>query len=69
MKLRARLLRVVTGGCGPATKATLRGIARAHGLEEEFDDTFGAMLVAGQLVMFGDKRGARYGVSKRRQAA
>jgi hypothetical protein len=68
MKLRTRILRLVSGEHGPATKTTLRGIARHHGFCEQFDATFRAMLDAGELVMFGDKRGATYGVRKRRPA-
>ena len=66
MKLRARLLRTVTGPCGPANRNILRGIARAHGFAESFDETFRSMLESGELVMYGRRKGAVYGTPKRR---
>ena len=62
MKLRARILRAVRGDCGPARKATLRGIARAHGFAEIFDETFRSMLDAGELVMYGKRKNVVYGL-------
>jgi len=62
MKLSTRLLRAVSGDCGPANKNVLRGIARAAGQIEIFDETLRSMLDAGEIQMYGDRRGAVYGV-------
>lgn len=65
MKLRARLLRSLAGGCGPASKNVLRGMALYHGYtREEFKETFAAMLADGEIVMIGDRRGATYAIPK-----
>lgn len=61
MLLRTRIMRAVSGDCGPASKNVLRGIAQACGKVTEFDRTFRAMLAAGELVMRGTRRGAVYG--------
>jgi hypothetical protein len=65
MKLRARLLRAVSNDCGPARKSVLRGIAKAHGYAAAFDATFRAMLKTGELVMYGELKGATYGLPGR----
>lgn len=59
--LRTWLLRTVSGDCGPASKNVLRGIAKAHGLLEQFERTFRKMLAAGELVMYGTRKDAVYG--------
>lgn len=68
MKLRTYLLRAVSSDCGRASKNVLRGIAKAHGKLEEFDQTFRAMLAAGELVMHGTRRGAVYGPTQPRRS-
>jgi hypothetical protein len=68
VKLRARLLRAVSGDAGPAVKAVLRGLARHHGALEEFEATFRAMLADGALKMYGQRKAARYGVPGWRRA-
>lgn len=65
MKLRAWLLRSLSGPCGAATKNTLRGLARSHGYVDEFEETFKAMIDAGDVVMVGDRCGATYAIAKR----
>lgn len=65
MKLRTRLLRAVSSDCGPASKNVLRGIAKAHGKLEEFDITLRTMLTAGDLVIFGARKNATYGLPRR----
>lgn len=65
MKLRTRLLRAVSGDCGPASKNVLRGIARACGKVTEFDKTFHSMLAAGELHMHGARKSAVYGPTRR----
>jgi len=67
MKLRTRLLRIVSGDCGPASKNVLRGIARAHGYpsDHEFNRALRELLDAGELVMRGKRKGAVYGPPKR----
>ncbi len=67
MKLRAWLLRSLSGPCGAATKNTLRGLARSHGYADEFEETFKALIAAGAIVMVGDRRGATYAIPKRRK--
>jgi len=62
VKLNTRLLRAVSGDCGPANRNVLRGIARAAGQIESFDDTLNSMLGSGEIQMYGDRRGAVYGV-------
>jgi hypothetical protein len=65
VKLRARLLRIVSGDGGPASKTVLRGIARHRGELDQFAGIFRAMLDAGELVMYGDRKGALYGTPDR----
>lgn len=65
MKLRTRLLRAVSNDCGSASKNVLRGIAGAHGKLEEFDITLRAMLADGDLVIFGARKNATYGLPRR----
>jgi hypothetical protein len=60
MKLRARLLRVVRNA-GPVKQTVLRGVARKHP-DEDFALVFSAMRHRGELVMHGDKRGAKWGL-------
>jgi len=67
--LRTRLLRAVSNDCGPASKNVLRGVARAHGKADEFEQTFKAMVVAGELVMRGKRKGAVYRAGRRGDAA
>jgi hypothetical protein len=66
--LRTWLLRAVSSGCGPAPKNVLRGIARRHGLLDQFEVTFRRMLDAGELVMYGERKAAVYGTPKRLRA-
>lgn len=58
MGLRARILRVTAGPCGPASENGLRGLARG---KDNFDVTFKTMKEQGHLVMYGDRKGAKYG--------
>jgi len=44
MLLRTRLLRTVSGDCGPANKNVLRGIAKAHGQLPSFTKVLRALL-------------------------
>lgn len=62
--LRTWLLRAVSSGAGPAPKNVLRGIARHHGLLAQFETTFRRMLDHGELVMFGQRKAAVYGLPK-----
>jgi hypothetical protein len=62
MKLRTRLLRSLSNVCGPANKNVLRGLARAHGQIEHFDKTLHEMLDSGELVMYGTRKAAVYGL-------
>lgn len=62
MLLRTRLLRAVSGDCGPANKNVLRGIARACGELPRFESTLRGLLDAGELVMYGARKGALYGL-------
>ena len=68
MGLRQRILRVVEE-TGPRPKAVLRGLAMSGAQRINADRIIRRMLDAGALVMLGKKRGARYGVPKRRAAA
>lgn len=72
MKLSARILRRVApleqGGAGPTPRSLLRALARHWGYPEQFEQTMRTLLTTGQLVMIGSKRGARYGLPKRRRA-
>lgn len=61
MLLRTRLLRTVSGDCGPASKNILRGIAKAHGQLQQFTNTMRDLLDAGELVMYGQRKDAVYG--------
>ena len=59
-------MRAVQAPAGPATKNILRGIARHHGMLSQFENTLRGMLDAGTLVMYGERRGALYGLPKYR---
>jgi hypothetical protein len=62
MGLRQRILRVVhPEGGGPRTKNVLTGLARGS---EDFKLTFSRMLERREIVIYGDRRGARYGLPK-----
>lgn len=61
MLLRTRLLRTVSGDCGPASKNILRGIAKARGQLPLFAKVFRALVDAGELVMYGERKNAVYG--------
>lgn len=61
MLLRTRLLRTVSGDCGPTNKNVLRGLAKAHGQLQQFANTFRGLLDSGQLVMYGTRKAAVYG--------
>lgn len=66
--LRTWLLRAVAPDHGgPATKNILRGIARHHGLLEQFDRTFRKMLATGELVMLGKRKNVTYGPPSRKR--
>lgn len=67
MKLHTRLLRAVSGDCGPASKNVLRGIAIGCGKRAEFEKTFRAMLGAGELVMRGARKNSVYGPTPTRR--
>lgn len=62
MLLRTRLIRTVSGDCGPANKNVLRGIAKAHGQLQQFANTLRGLLDSGALVMYGTRKGAVYGM-------
>ena len=65
MLLRTRLLRRVRSlpdGCGPTNKNVLRGTAKAHGQLPQFAKTLSALLDAGELVMYGTRKAAVYGL-------
>jgi hypothetical protein len=64
VKLRTRLLRCLAEG-GPASKNTLRGLARNWGKEPEFEAAFRELLDSGDLIMFGVRKGALYGARGR----
>jgi len=69
MALRALLLKTVASlpdGCGPTTKSILRGTARRHGYLDSFDKVFRSQLDAGELVMYGTRKGAVYGLPGQR---
>lgn len=59
MGLRQRILDVTGHDLGPAKRTVLSGLARG---KDDFDKTFERMLERGEIVMYGDKKGARYGV-------
>lgn len=66
MGLRQKILRVVAEDSGgPRNRNVLRALARTYKVAD-FDKTFDAMLERGELVMYGDKRGARYGLPRSR---
>lgn len=53
-----RVLRPENGG--PRKRNILVGLARAKGYKADFDTVFKRMPAAGEIVMVGSKRGARY---------
>ena len=55
-------------GCGPATKAVLRGQCRNSWQRYKFNEILRGMLDAGELEMFGERKGARYGLPRKRKA-
>jgi hypothetical protein len=61
MNLRTRLIRAVSGDCGPTNKNVLRGIAKAHGQLPRFAKILRALLDAGDIVMYGTRKAAVYG--------
>lgn len=69
MGCRSRILKAAAPmpeGCGPATKAVLRGIARAHGFADRFEGIFRGLLDSGELVISGGRKCAVYGLPRRR---
>lgn len=67
MGLRARILRVVEPESGgPRKRSVLEGLARSPKQRAQFRQIFAAMLERGELVMLGDRRGARYGLPRTR---
>lgn len=66
MGLRLRILRVVAPeNGGPRKRNVLEGLARGYKIAD-FDATLKCMLERGELVMYGDRRGARYGLPRAR---
>lgn len=65
MGLRARILRIATE-TGPRPRRWWSYCAQG---KDNFDTTFERMLQRGELVKFGDRKGATYGVPKSRRAA
>lgn len=68
MGLRARILKSVSGVCGNASKAVLRGQARDERQRTAFPEVLRELLASGELVMYGDKRGAVYGLPRKKRA-
>lgn len=64
MGLRARILQSVSGECGPATKAVLRGLCRDEKQRETFPEIFRELLASRALVMIGARKNATYGPGK-----
>lgn len=67
MGLRARILRSVSGACGPATKAVLRWLCRNEKQRGLFPEVFRELLSSGALVMIGTRKHATYGPARRRR--
>lgn len=64
MGLRQKILRVVApDGGGPRKRNVLEGLARGYKVAD-FDRTLAQMLERGELVMYGERKGARYGLPK-----
>lgn len=65
MGLRARILRVVAPDSGgPRKRNVLEGLARGR---EDFRRTFSLLLSRGELVMYGARKHARYGLPRARR--
>jgi len=63
--IRSRILaavRPMPDGCGPATKATLRGLCRSEKQRRQFMTVFTNLLFRGELVINGGRKAARYGL-------
>jgi hypothetical protein len=66
MGLRQRILRVVAPASGgPRKRSVLEGLARTERQRRGFDQVLKGMLEARELVMYGDRKGARYGLPRR----
>lgn len=64
--LRRRILRVVAPESGgPRSRNVLQGLARTEPQRSAFGGLLEAMLEAGELAMYGDRKGARYGLPRR----
>jgi len=69
--LKARILRCVAplpDGPGPATKAVLRGLCRDDKQRAAFPAVLRELLGAGELLIYGERKGARYGLPRKRRA-
>jgi hypothetical protein len=53
-----RVLRPENGG--PRKRTVLEGLAKHYGYKADFDEVLKRMIDAGEIVMVGEKRGARY---------
>ena len=60
MSLRARIARC-TRESGPVSYNSLQGLAYTATQKTRFPEIFDAMLADGEIVMYGKRRGARYG--------
>ena len=66
MKLARRLVRVCEN-LGPLKRNVLRGLALAKHPGEDFETVFNDLLRDGALVMYGERKGAKYGIPRRKQ--
>jgi len=60
-------VRSLPDGCGPATKIALRGLCRSEKQRQAFPKVMREMLDSGELVIRGVRKGARYGLPKKRK--
>lgn len=67
MGIRARILRVTTDGLGPRSRNVLEGLCRTQRQLQRFPLIFQQMLDSGELLKYGDRRGATYGPPKRKR--
>lgn len=65
MGLRLRILRAVQPeGGGPRKRSILEAMARTPREKDHAKDIVDALIKCGALVMYGDKKGATYGLPK-----
>ena len=63
MGLRLRILQLVhPDGGGPRSRRILEALARTPRERDHAKDIVDALIECGALVMYGDKKGARYGL-------